>query len=137
VSAVGEPDNEALQQTRSALTTTAAALAAERRCSADLLRPESPTDRLARSKIEGSAGTALLDGLETESSTAARRQPQRRVTLLVQTAGRRPQERLPGQRHFLPIDMGRPMPFAAHSVGAGTPTDLDGSPYGGRIGELG
>jgi len=31
----GRPQNEALQQTRSALTTTAAALAAERRCCAD------------------------------------------------------------------------------------------------------
>jgi hypothetical protein len=31
----GGPQNEALQQTRSALTTTAAALAAERRCWAD------------------------------------------------------------------------------------------------------
>jgi len=34
--ALGRPSNEALQQTRSALTTVAAALAAERRCWADL-----------------------------------------------------------------------------------------------------
>jgi DNA-binding FadR family transcriptional regulator len=34
--AIEGPQNEALQQTRSALTTTAAALAAERRCSADI-----------------------------------------------------------------------------------------------------
>jgi len=32
---IGRQSNEALQQTRSALTTVAAALAAERRCSAD------------------------------------------------------------------------------------------------------
>jgi hypothetical protein len=33
------PQNEAMQQTRSALTTIAAALAADRRCSTDLFRP--------------------------------------------------------------------------------------------------
>jgi len=33
----GAPQNEALQQTRSAFATGAAALAAERRCSADLI----------------------------------------------------------------------------------------------------
>ena len=36
--------NEALQQTRSALTTIAAALAAERRCWAEILRTESSPD---------------------------------------------------------------------------------------------
>ena len=71
----GSPDrlpNGGMQQTRSALTPIGAAFAADPRCSADWLRPESPTDRLVGSKTEGSAGTALLDGLETESSTAAR-----------------------------------------------------------------
>jgi len=37
------PDNEALQQTRSALTPIAAALAAERRCSPDLAGPSTST----------------------------------------------------------------------------------------------
>jgi hypothetical protein len=43
------PSNEALQQTRSALTTVAAALAAERQCSANVLDA-------------GGAGTAGLVG---------------------------------------------------------------------------
>jgi len=37
MSIFGSPQNEALQQTRSALTTIAAALAAERRCWTDSL----------------------------------------------------------------------------------------------------
>jgi hypothetical protein len=48
----GQRANEALQQTRSALTTIAAALAAERRCWTDTLRPVSPaTDLTGRAYL--------------------------------------------------------------------------------------
>ena len=51
-----------MKQTKPALARLTAVFAAYARCSADLLRPESPTDRLAGSTTEGSPGTAELDG---------------------------------------------------------------------------
>jgi hypothetical protein len=93
----GSPDrlpNGGMQQTRSALTTIGAALAADPGCSADLLRPESPTDRLGGSKTEGSPGTALLDGLD-DVIDGARPAASTAFTLLGHTDGRRQDEWLP------------------------------------------